>query len=289
MVDVLERAERVRDAFDRIRQRMREVVHRVDAPGAAGAVMIGVANAVEHRIAHRDVRRSHVDLGAQHVGAVGKFAGAHAAEQIEVLVDAARSVWRVLAWLGQRAAMLADLIGRQRIDVGHALADQILGESVELLVVIRRVVLALVPLKPEPLHVFLDRIDVLDVFLDRIGVVEAEVAVAAELAGDAEVEADRLGVADVQVAVRLRRKARHDPAAVLSGGDVCGDDFANEVRAAASGLPAVFDDPTCVLAIQSIKSIHGNTETRNTEHGFPLGLSKRGSVLQCFRASVFVV
>ncbi len=126
--------------------------------------------------------------------------------------------------------MRADLVGRQRIDVGDALANQLFGELIELLVIIRRVVFALVPVKSQPLHVVLDRIDVLDVFLDGIGVVEAEVAVAAEFAGDAEVEADRLGVADVQVAVRLRRKTRDDLAAVLAGGYVGGDDLANEVR-----------------------------------------------------------
>ena len=81
----------------------------------------------------------------------GKFAGAHAAEQVEVLVDAARAVRRVLARLGQRAAMLADLVGRQRIDVGDALADQVLRELIELFVIIRRVVFALVPVKPQPL------------------------------------------------------------------------------------------------------------------------------------------
>ena len=229
MIDVFERAERMRDALDRIRQRVREVVHRVDAPRVAGAVMLGVADAIEHRIAHVMFGERHVDLRAQHVGAVGELAGAHAAEQIEILVDAAVAVRRVLARLGQRAAILADLVGRQRIDVGDALADQALGELIELLVVVRRVVFAVVPVEPQPPHVVLDRVDVLDVLLDRVGVVEAEVAVAAELAGDAEVEADRLGVADVQVAVRLGRKARDDAAAVLSGGDVGGDDLANEV------------------------------------------------------------
>ena len=74
----LERAERVRDALDGVRQRVRVVVHRVDAPGVAGAVMLGVADAVQHRVAQVDVRRRHVDLGAQHVRAVGELAGAHA-------------------------------------------------------------------------------------------------------------------------------------------------------------------------------------------------------------------
>ena len=118
------------------------------------------------------------------------------------------------ARLGERAAVLADLVGRQGVDVGHALADQLLGELVELLEVVGGVVHAVAPVEAEPAHVVLDRVDVLDVFLDRVGVVEAQVAAAAELRGDAEVEADRLGVADVQVAVRLGRKPRDDASAV---------------------------------------------------------------------------
>ncbi len=210
---VLERAERVRDPFDGIRQRMREVVHRIDAPRASGAVMLGVADAIEHRVAHVDVRRPHVDLRAQHVGAVGKLAGAHPAEQIAILGDAAPAIRRIDARLGQRAAVLADLVGRERVDIGEALVDQPLGELVELLVIVRRVVLAILPVEAQPPHVVLDRVDVLDVFLDRIGVVEAEIAASAELLGDAEVETDRLGVPDVQVAVGLGRKARDHTAA----------------------------------------------------------------------------
>ena len=78
------------------------------------------------------------------------------------------------------------------------------------------------------LHVLDDGLDVLDVLLGRVGVVHAQVADAAELAGDAEVEADGLGVADVQVAVRLGRKAGVDLRILLLG-DVRGDDVADEI------------------------------------------------------------
>jgi hypothetical protein len=64
----------------------------------------------------------------------------------------------------------------------------------------------LAPVEAQPLHVGLDRLDVLELLLGRVGVVEAQVAAPAELARAAEVEADRLGVADVQVAVRLGRE-----------------------------------------------------------------------------------
>ena len=45
----LQRAQRMRDALEGIGQRVREVVHRVDAPGVAGALMRDVPNAVQRR------------------------------------------------------------------------------------------------------------------------------------------------------------------------------------------------------------------------------------------------
>ena len=46
-------------------------------------------DAVEHGVAQVDVAGGHVDLGAQHARAVRKFAGLHAAEQVEVFVHRA--------------------------------------------------------------------------------------------------------------------------------------------------------------------------------------------------------
>ena len=88
MVLEFERADRMGDALDGVRLAVGEIVARINAPGRAGARMLGVQDAVEHRIAQVDVARGHVDLGAQHARAVGKFAGAHAAEQIEIFLDA---------------------------------------------------------------------------------------------------------------------------------------------------------------------------------------------------------
>src|SRR4029079_6750636 len=84
------------------------------------------------------------------------------------------------------------------------------------------------PVEAEPADVGLDRVEVLLLLLDRGRVVEPEVAPAAELGRDPEVQADRLGMADVEVAVGLGREAGNrggDP----SGGDVGRDDLADEV------------------------------------------------------------
>ena len=85
---------------------VRVVVHRIDAPLVAGAVMLGVQDAVHHRVAHVEVGRRHVDLGAQRARAVRKLARLHAREQVEVLFDGAIAVRALLAGLGQRAAIL---------------------------------------------------------------------------------------------------------------------------------------------------------------------------------------
>ena len=164
-----------------------------------------------HRVAEIDVARRHVDLGAQHARAVRKLARPHAAEQVEVLLDAALAERAVPAGLGQRARALARISSwRLVVDVGLAGADQMLGPLVELLEIVGGVAEMVAPIEAQPAHVALDGVDVLLLLLRRVGVVEAQVAAAAELLGDAEIEADRLGVADVEVAVRLRRKAGDD-------------------------------------------------------------------------------
>ena len=84
-----ERADRVGDLLDRVALAVGVVVHRVDAPFVARAVMLGVDDAVHDRVAEQHVGVCHVDLGAQDLFAVGEFALLHALEQVEVLLDGA--------------------------------------------------------------------------------------------------------------------------------------------------------------------------------------------------------
>ena len=113
-------------------------------------------------------------------------------------------------------------------DIRLPFRDQLDGKLVQPIEVVGGVEEVGAPVETQPVHVLLDRLDVLDVLLGRVRVVEAQVADAAELARDAEVEADRFGVADVQVAVRLRRKTgAHRP--VLAALQVVDDYLADEV------------------------------------------------------------
>ena len=216
------------DALDGVRLAVGEVVARVDAPLVTGLVVMGVANAIENRVAQVDVRRSHVDLGAQRTCTVRELTGFHACEQVEVLFHGALAERAVLPGLVQAAAVFTHLFGIEVADEGLAGLDQLDGPSVQLVEIIGGVALLAGPLEAQPLDIGLDRVDVFLIFLGRIGVVETQVALAAELFGQAKVQADALGMADVQVAVGLRREAGHD-LGVLAAVQISLDDGAQEV------------------------------------------------------------
>src|SRR5690606_2524025 len=150
----------------------------------------------------------------------------------QVLLDGAVAERAVASRLGQAAAILAGLFRRQIADVRLAGLDQVNGPLVQLLEVIGSVML-LGPLKAQPAHILPDGIDVLLIFLGRVGVIETQVALAAELLGQAEVQTDRLGMADMQVAVGLRREAGDD-LAVLAALQVGLDDRTKEIRGGGS-------------------------------------------------------
>ena len=236
-----------------------------------------VADPVERRIPHVQIRRRHVDLRPQHVRPVRKLSRAHAGKQIEALLDRPVAVRAVAARLGQRAAMSPDFLPGEAVDVGLVAPDELDGERVEPLEVIGREQ-QLIPLKAEPRDVFLDGVDVFDVFLGRIGVVEPQVARAAVLGGDAEVQTNRLGVSDVQIAVRLGRKTGRDPAVVFAGGEVLFHDRADEIdRSRRRGRSRV------VRRVHRHVHFIGNRPTSEPRHLERVANGSRKGVVPLFR------
>ena len=184
---------------------------------------------VQHRIPHVDVRRRHVDLRAQDVGAVRELAGAHPPEEIQVLGGRPGAIGAVRARLGQGATVLPYFVAGLAVDVRLSLRNQFNRVRVQLIEVVGGE-MQTGPFEAQPSDVRLDGVDVLDVFLRRVRVVEPEVAGAAVVPGHAEIQADRLGMADVEIAVGLGRKARGHTPAVPARGQVLGDDGANEIE-----------------------------------------------------------
>ena len=157
-----------------------------------------------------------------------ELAGAHAAKQVEALFSRPVAPRAVPAGLGQGAAVLANFLGTELVDVGLAGLDQPDRAIIKVLEVVRRMKEPVLPVEPEPANVGLDRVDEVLLLFQRIRVVEAQVAAPAELLGDAEIQADRHRMPDMQVAVRLGREARDD-LGVLATREVLRDDRADEI------------------------------------------------------------
>jgi hypothetical protein len=121
------------------------------------------------------------------VGAVRVLAGPHPPEEIEALLDRAAPVRALRAGPEEVAARGPELLRRLAVDVGLALADELLGPVVELLEVIGRVELVRPPVEAEPADVALDGLDVVDALGLGVRVVEPEVALSAVALGETEV------------------------------------------------------------------------------------------------------
>ncbi len=205
-----EGTDRMGNPFDIVGKTMGEIVHGVDDPVRAGAVVARPLDAVDDRVPHDDVRRGHIDFCTEHAASIGELARPHARKEVQVLLDRPRPVRTLLAGIGKGPAIRAYLIGVEVAHVGHALGDELYRVSVEPLVVVGGVKKPVVPVEAEPTHVGDDRLHEFEGFAARVGVVHPQVAGAPVLGFDAEIETDGLRMADVEIAVRLRREPRGD-------------------------------------------------------------------------------
>ena len=228
MILELERAERVCNSLERVGQGVRKIVHRVDAPLVARALMRDMADSIQRGVTQVHIRRRHIDLGAQYMFSVFELAGAHAPQHVEALIDRPIAIRAVRTRLCQSTAVLANLFRAEAVDVSDTHLDQCLGRLVKLIEIVRRVREPVLPVESEPVHVALDRTHVLLLLLAGVRVIEAQERSTVRLLADTEVQADRHYVADVQITVRLGRKSGHD-LVVLSGLEVLENDLADKI------------------------------------------------------------
>ena len=167
-------------------------------------MVLDVADAVEHGVAHIEVAGGEVDLRTQGILALRELAGAHAREQIEVFLD--RAVAPGADGGGVHiAAVFAELLRRQLAHIGKPFFNQLHGVFVILLEVVRAEEEPVAPVKAEPVDILLNGFHKLVVLLGGVRVVHAQVADAAEFFGRSEIDAQCLAVA-----VRLGRETGVD-------------------------------------------------------------------------------
>mmetsp|Transcript_40777 Transcript_40777/g.81700 ORF Transcript_40777/g.81700 Transcript_40777/m.81700 type:complete len:437 (+) Transcript_40777:165-1475(+) len=145
MVFKLEGAQRVRDLFQSVRNAMREVVHRVDAPLVACHYVRRLPDPVECRVSHVEVRARHVDFGAQTAFALLVISSLHLAEHLQILLHRPVAVRGLLPGRLEAPTVLLHLVGAQTLHVRLALLDQVLCGRIEHIEVVRGVPHVAVP------------------------------------------------------------------------------------------------------------------------------------------------
>mmetsp|Transcript_34705 Transcript_34705/g.83987 ORF Transcript_34705/g.83987 Transcript_34705/m.83987 type:complete len:207 (+) Transcript_34705:1959-2579(+) len=198
----------MRDPFNGIGQRVRKIVHWVDAPVRPRPVVRGaVLDTIQHRVPQEHVGIRHVDLGSEDGLSVFELPLSHLLEQLQILLRSTVSVRRRGPGDFDCSSHVTDLFWCARIHKRVPLLDQGHRVVVEGLEVVRGIE-HLVRCEAQPFDVVYDGVYVLHVLCERVCIVEAEVAFSFVFLGQPEIEADRLGVADVQVSVWLGRKPR---------------------------------------------------------------------------------
>ena len=247
------------DPLDGVADAMGEVVHGVNAPRIAGAVVLRMQDTVDHRVPQVEIRGSHVDLGAKHARAVREFTLPHAFEEVQVLLYRTIAIRAVPARLGQGAAVFPNLVGGQIAYIRLSGLDEVYRVIMKRLEVIRGIEHPVVPVETEPPDILDDRVHILHFFLGGIRIVEPEIAQPVIIAGEAKIQADGLGVTDMEIAVGLGRKPGVDPAVVLSIPYIFVDDLADKIGR--RGFPYIRSGGLALahvygIVLVGIRSIH---------------------------------
>ena len=199
----------MRNALDGVLNRVGKVIHREDAPLGALTVVLDIADTVEHGVAHIEVAAGKINLCAQRVAPLFKFAVPHALKQVKALFNGSVAPRADGGTVGV-TAVLAELLRRKLADIGKTLLYKLDSVAVGLLKIIRTVEKPVAPVKAQPMDVLLYRVDKFGVLLGGIGIVHAEVAYTAEALGSTEVNGQSLAVAYMQITVGLGRETRVD-------------------------------------------------------------------------------
>ena len=221
----------MRDTLYGVAQRMREIVHGINAPLVTRAVMRGMTNPVQGGIAHDQIGRRHVDLRAQHVCTIREFTSAHAPEEVEILLNGAVSIGALPARLSQGTSVLTDFISAKVVYIRLSHFNELLSVLVQLVEIIGSVEFTIAPVTAKPADIFPDGLHVFRVFLRGIRIIEAQIAEPVELLRHTEVQADGLGMPEVKVAVRFGWEPRMHLPVKTARGIVCHNLCADKIRA----------------------------------------------------------
>ena len=101
-----------------------KIVHRIDHPAVARAMMMGMFDPIQDGVPHVHIRRAHVDPGTEHFFPVLIFAFPHIIEQLQVLLHAAVAIRAFLSGLCGGAFLLCYLLAGAIVYIGQPFFDK---------------------------------------------------------------------------------------------------------------------------------------------------------------------
>ena len=198
------------NAFQCVLNWMSIVVQRVDAPFIALSVMMSANDAVDCRVTHVHVWRSHVDFRTESFAAVSELAVFHALEQIQVLFNRTIAVWGFLTRLGQSTSVSSHFISSQIINICFSFFDQMQSILIAFIKVVGTVEDTAGWFCTQPDQVFFNGFYIFVVLTNRVGIVKTQIEQTAVFLSGAGVDPDCFRTANVQVAVWFWREAGMD-------------------------------------------------------------------------------
>ena len=164
--------------LDCIFNRMREVVHRINAPCIAGPVVSHMSHTIDDRITHVHIRRCHVDLCTENFFSIGIFAFFHFLKKLKVFFYGTVTVRAFFTRLCQSTTILADLVSSQVTDISLAFFDQLDRCFIHLTEIIGSEEKSVLPVSTEPFDICFDRFYKFTFFFCRVGIIKTHIKLA---------------------------------------------------------------------------------------------------------------
>ena len=116
---------------------MGEIIHRINAPFITSVMMLLMTDTINDRVAHMQIRRGHVNLGAQRFFPLGKFTGLHPFKEFEVLLRGTTATGAFLARLLRHPAIVLPFFRLKLTNISLAVLNELHRITVQLIEIFR--------------------------------------------------------------------------------------------------------------------------------------------------------
>src|SRR5580698_8864972 len=124
MVNKLKRTNGMCDLLNTVALSMCEIVHGIDTPFVAGAVMVLVFYTIHKRVAEEQVGMRHINFRTERFFTIFVLAAAHFFKETKIIFNTTVAEWTVCAWCYCRTLCCGYFFCREIIHISQAFFDK---------------------------------------------------------------------------------------------------------------------------------------------------------------------